>query len=220
MRIAVLDDYQKAAHRFADWDALGAEVVFLHDHVSGTAELAGALDGFDVVVAMRERTPFTEERFAALPALRLLVTTGMANASVDLAAARRHGVTVCGTESVAHATAELTWGSSCRWSGTSPRRRPGCGTVSGSTRSAATCTAGRWAWWGWAGWARGSPRSAPPSGCASWRGAPISTRSTPPRAARGRSASVSCSRSPTSSPCTTSSARAVPGWSAPRSWAG
>ncbi|MDX2708849.1 D-2-hydroxyacid dehydrogenase family protein [Streptomyces sp. PA03-6a] len=110
MRIAVLDDYQKAAHRFADWDALGAEVVFLHDHVSGTAELAGALDGFDVVVAMRERTPFTEERFAALPALRLLVTTGMANASVDLDAARRHGVTVCGTESVAHATAELTWG--------------------------------------------------------------------------------------------------------------
>lgn len=57
MRIAVLDDYQKAAHRFADWDALGAEVVFLHDHVSGTAELAGALDGVDVVVAMRERTP-------------------------------------------------------------------------------------------------------------------------------------------------------------------
>ncbi|MFF3947772.1 D-2-hydroxyacid dehydrogenase family protein [Streptomyces sp. NPDC001902] len=110
MRIAVLDDYQKAAHRFADWGALGAEVVFLHDHVSGTAELAEALDGFDVVVAMRERTPFTEERFAALPALRLLVTTGMANASVDLDAARRHGVTVCGTESVAHATAELTWG--------------------------------------------------------------------------------------------------------------
>ncbi|MDX3355660.1 D-2-hydroxyacid dehydrogenase family protein [Streptomyces sp. ME01-24h] len=110
MRIAVLDDYQQAAHRFADWDALGAEVVFHRDHIAGTAELAEALDGCDVVVAMRERTAFTEERFAALPALRLLVTTGMANASVDLDAAHRHGVTVCGTESVPHGTTELTWG--------------------------------------------------------------------------------------------------------------
>ncbi|MFF3561644.1 D-2-hydroxyacid dehydrogenase family protein [Streptomyces sp. NPDC002574] len=110
MRIAVLDDYQRAAHRFADWNALGAEVVFRQDHLDTTEALVAALDGFDVVVAMRERTPFTAERFAALPALRLLVTTGMANASVDLEAARRHGVTVCGTESPAHATAELTWG--------------------------------------------------------------------------------------------------------------
>ncbi|MFJ4986646.1 D-2-hydroxyacid dehydrogenase family protein [Streptomyces sp. NPDC088732] len=110
MRIAVLDDYQRAAHRFADWKALGAEVVFRQDHLDTTEALAAALDGFDVVVAMRERTPFTAERFAALPALRLLVTTGMANASIDLEAARRHGVTVCGTDSPSHATAELTWG--------------------------------------------------------------------------------------------------------------
>ncbi|MFD3455020.1 D-2-hydroxyacid dehydrogenase family protein [Streptomyces sp. NPDC058691] len=110
MRIAVLDDYQRAAHRFADWSALGAEVVFRQDHLATTDALVAALDGFDVVVAMRERTPFTAERFAALPALRLLVTTGMANASIDLEAAGRHGVTVCGTDSPAHATAELTWG--------------------------------------------------------------------------------------------------------------
>ncbi|MDX3071367.1 D-2-hydroxyacid dehydrogenase family protein [Streptomyces sp. MI02-7b] len=110
MRIAVLDDYQRAAHRFADWNALGAEVVFRQDHLDTTDALVAALDGFDVVVAMRERTPFTAERFAALPALRLLVTTGMVNASIDLEAARRHGVTVCGTDSPAHAAAELTWG--------------------------------------------------------------------------------------------------------------
>lgn len=110
MRIAVLDDYQRAAHRFADWKGLGAEVVFRQDHLGTTESLAAALDGFDVVVAMRERTPFTAERFAALPALRLLVTTGMANASIDLEAARRHGVTVCGTDSPPHGTAELTWG--------------------------------------------------------------------------------------------------------------
>ncbi|MFJ2173179.1 D-2-hydroxyacid dehydrogenase family protein [Streptomyces sp. NPDC087851] len=110
MRIAVLDDYQRAARRFADWDALGGEVVFFHEPLSGVAAVSAALAGFDVVVIMRERTPFTAELFDRLPALRLLVTTGMANASVDLAAARRHGVTVCGTEAVPHATAELTWG--------------------------------------------------------------------------------------------------------------
>lgn len=110
MRIAVLDDYQKAAHRFADWDSLGAEVVFLHDHLADTQAVTAALDGFDVVVAMRERTPFTAERLEALPALRLLVTTGMGNASIDLEAARRLGIAVCGTRSVPQGTAELTWG--------------------------------------------------------------------------------------------------------------
>ncbi|MGW5585126.1 D-2-hydroxyacid dehydrogenase family protein [Streptomyces sp. NPDC003857] len=110
MRIAVLDDYQRAARRFADWDGLGAEVVFLHDHLGDTDAVTAALDGFDVVVAMRERTPFTAERLEALPALRLLVTTGMGNASIDMTAARRLGITVCGTGILPHATAELTWG--------------------------------------------------------------------------------------------------------------
>ncbi|MYV57929.1 D-2-hydroxyacid dehydrogenase family protein, partial [Streptomyces sp. SID3212] len=110
MRVAVLDDYQEAAHRFGDWDSLDAEVTFLHDHLADTDTLVEALRGHDVVVAMRERTPFTEERFARLPDLRLLVTTGAANAAIDVAAAHRHGVTVCGTESKPYATPELTWG--------------------------------------------------------------------------------------------------------------
>lgn len=110
MRVAVLDDYQQAAHHFADWQSLDAEVVFLHEHLADTHALVEALHGYDAVVAMRERTPFTEERFARLPNLRLLVTTGMANAAIDLAAAERHGVTVCGTHSPAVATPELTWG--------------------------------------------------------------------------------------------------------------
>lgn len=109
MRVAVLDDYQRVAHRFADWASLDAEVTFHHDHLADTGALVEALAGCEAVVAMRERTPFTEERFALLPDLRLLVTTGMANASIDLAAARRRGVAVCGTEGVPHATAELTW---------------------------------------------------------------------------------------------------------------
>ncbi|MFJ9822104.1 D-2-hydroxyacid dehydrogenase family protein [Streptomyces sp. NPDC101151] len=110
MRIAVLDDYQKAAHRFADWDSLEAEVVFLHDHLGDIHAVTAALEGFDVVVAMRERTPFTAERLEALSALRLLVTTGMGNASIDMEAARRLGITVCGTGILPHGTAELTWG--------------------------------------------------------------------------------------------------------------
>ena len=110
MRVAVLDDYQQAAHHFADWQSLDAEVTFLHEHIASTEELAQALRGYEVVVAMRERTPFSAERFEQLPDLRLLVTTGMANASIDLAAAERHGVTVCGTQSPATATPELTWG--------------------------------------------------------------------------------------------------------------
>ncbi|MFJ4923758.1 D-2-hydroxyacid dehydrogenase family protein [Streptomyces sp. NPDC088725] len=110
MRVAVLDDYQQAAHRFADWQGLGADVTFLPEHIADTDTLAETLRGHDVIVAMRERTPFTAERFERLPDLRLLVTTGMANAAIDLAAAHRHGVTVCGTDGAAHATPELTWG--------------------------------------------------------------------------------------------------------------
>lgn len=110
MRIAVLDDYQNAAHRFADWDSLGADVVFFHEHLGDTHAVTKALEGFDVVVAMRERTPFPAERLAALPALRLLVTTGPVNASIDIQAARKLGITVCGTRMPYHATAELTWG--------------------------------------------------------------------------------------------------------------
>jgi phosphoglycerate dehydrogenase-like enzyme len=110
MRIAILDDYQHAALASADWASLGArEVTPFHGHLPDTADLVAQLRRFDVVVAMRERTPFTAERFRLLPNLRLLVTTGMANAAIDLAAARAAGVAVCGTRGSGSATAELTW---------------------------------------------------------------------------------------------------------------
>ncbi|MFI9489672.1 D-2-hydroxyacid dehydrogenase family protein [Promicromonospora sp. NPDC052451] len=109
MRIAVLDDYQNVAHRLADWGSLDAEVRFLTEHLAGPEALAAALAGCDVVVAMRERTPFPAAVLDLLPDLRLLVTTGPANASIDLAAARDRGVVVCGTESPSSATPELTW---------------------------------------------------------------------------------------------------------------
>jgi phosphoglycerate dehydrogenase-like enzyme len=111
-RIAVLDDYQDVALRYADWGSLPAdcEVRTFRDHIADTAIFLAAMRDFDVIVAMRERTAFTAERLAGLPKLRLLVTTGMANASIDLDAARQHGITVCGTGSGSRATSELAWG--------------------------------------------------------------------------------------------------------------
>jgi phosphoglycerate dehydrogenase-like enzyme len=111
MRIAILDDYQDVALASADWSSLGAEEVTpFHGHVLETPDLVAALRPYDVVVAMRERTYFDASRLSSLPALRLLVTTGMANASIDVGFARSQGVTVCGTRGTSGATAELTWG--------------------------------------------------------------------------------------------------------------
>ena len=110
MRIAILDDYQRIALQSSDWGVLGAsDIVPFHGHIADTADLIAELRPFDVIVAMRERTPFTAERIRLLPRLRLLVTTGMANASIDVAAANQAGVTVCGTRGSGAATPELTW---------------------------------------------------------------------------------------------------------------
>lgn len=110
MRVAILDDYQNVALASADWTKLGAsEVTPFHGHIADTADLVAALRPYEVVVAMRERTPFDASRLRSLPSLRLLVTTGMANASIDMSFARSRGVTVCGTRGSAGATAELTW---------------------------------------------------------------------------------------------------------------
>ncbi len=111
-RVVILDDYQSVALTSADWSAVQAraEVVALHTHLSSDDELAVALGDAEVVVLMRERTPIRRALLERLPALRLLVTTGMGNASVDLEAARARGVTVCGTRSLGPPTAELTWG--------------------------------------------------------------------------------------------------------------
>ncbi|MGZ6820779.1 MAG: D-2-hydroxyacid dehydrogenase family protein, partial [Blastococcus sp.] len=111
-RIAVLDDYQSVAWAYADWSRLpgSVEVVEFHDHVADEDALVDRLAPFDVVVAMRERTPFPRAVLERLPNLRLLVTTGMRNKSIDVAAALERGIVVSGTGSQATATAELTWG--------------------------------------------------------------------------------------------------------------
>jgi phosphoglycerate dehydrogenase-like enzyme len=109
LRIAILDDYQQVALSCTDWRPLHAEIVTFSSHIADTADLVAELRPFDVIVAMRERTPFTAERIGLLPNLRLLVTTGMRNASIDVAACEAAGVTVCGTGGSPGATPELTW---------------------------------------------------------------------------------------------------------------
>ena len=112
MRIAILDDYQDVALGYADWKGLpgSPEVTVFSEHISRHELLATTLRPFDVIVAMRERTAFPASLLALLPDLGLLVTTGMGNAAIDLAAARERGVTVCGTSGHPAATGELTWG--------------------------------------------------------------------------------------------------------------
>ena len=111
-RIAILDDYQDVALSCADWGSLPGPpaITVFNEHIARHETLAAALRPFDVIVAMRERTPFGAGLLSLLPDLRLLVTTGMANAAIDLAAAQQHGVTVCGTGGSPTATPELTWG--------------------------------------------------------------------------------------------------------------
>jgi phosphoglycerate dehydrogenase-like enzyme len=112
MRVAVLDDYQDVALRLADWRSLApeAEVEVFHDHIDDPEALAARLLPFGAIVAMRERTPFPAALLERLPNLRLLVTTGLRNASIDVAAAAERGIQVCGTEMAPYPTAELTWG--------------------------------------------------------------------------------------------------------------
>jgi phosphoglycerate dehydrogenase-like enzyme len=107
--IALLDDYQNVALRMADWSRLqqGHRIVVFNQRLADVEAAARALADFEVIGIMRERTPFSRALLERLPKLRLLVTTGKRNASIDLDAAKARGVTVCGTGGAGRATAEL-----------------------------------------------------------------------------------------------------------------
>ncbi|MFY0661517.1 MAG: D-2-hydroxyacid dehydrogenase family protein [Shimia sp.] len=111
MRIAILDDYTNAAPTAADWGVLpNAELTPVMTSMMATeAERAQALLPFDVVVAMRERTPFPKSLIEQLPNLKLLITTGMRNFSIDMNAARAKGIDVCGTQMTPYAAFEHSW---------------------------------------------------------------------------------------------------------------
>lgn len=111
MRVAVLDDYQGVATKLADWSALkDVKADAFQDHLTDEGALAKRLADYDVIIGMRERTPFPKSLLAKLPKLKLLVTTGMQNASFDVEAATEQGITVAGTGGTGNTTGELTWG--------------------------------------------------------------------------------------------------------------
>jgi phosphoglycerate dehydrogenase-like enzyme len=109
MKIAILDDYQNVALSYADWDSLGAEIEVFTEPFAEAGDIVERLAGFDVVVAMRERTRFPAELLARLTDLKLLVSTGQRNAAIDVVAARQLGIVVSATGYISHPTAEHTW---------------------------------------------------------------------------------------------------------------
>jgi len=112
LKLAILDDYQGTAKYLGDWSSLppGTNVQFFQDHIANEDKLVERLKDFDMVMGMRERTPFTRSILSRLPKLRLLMTTGLRNASFDMEAASDMGIPVCGASGAGEGPTELTWG--------------------------------------------------------------------------------------------------------------
>jgi D-3-phosphoglycerate dehydrogenase len=108
---AVLDDYQNVAMSMGDWSTLAGEikVKIFNEHLGGAENVVKALTDFEIVCAMRERTPFPRAVIEKLPKLKLLITTGMRNASIDIAAAKERGIAVCGTPTTGNPTSAIAF---------------------------------------------------------------------------------------------------------------
>jgi D-3-phosphoglycerate dehydrogenase len=112
VRAAILDDYQNVAMAFADWSPIAkdVEIKVFNKPFASQDEAVKALQGFEIIVGMRERTPFLRKTIEALPALKLLITTGARNNSFDIKACDERGVTVCGTGATGSPTTGITFG--------------------------------------------------------------------------------------------------------------
>ncbi len=112
LRCAILDDYLNLALGIADWSKISdrVDVTVFNEPFASAEAAANALKDFEIICAMRERTPFPRTMFAALPKLKLLITSGMRNAALDLEAAKDHNVVLCGTQWGRDPTAPLTMG--------------------------------------------------------------------------------------------------------------
>src|SRR5712675_1635446 len=112
LRCAILDDYLNVALKVADWSKVSdrVDVTVFNEPFSTSEAAASALKDFEIICAMRERTPFPRTMFAALPNLKLLITSGMRNAAIDTEAAKDHGVVLCRTQWGRDPTAPLTMG--------------------------------------------------------------------------------------------------------------
>jgi phosphoglycerate dehydrogenase-like enzyme len=112
LRCAILDDYLNVTLTIADWSKVKdrVDVTVFNEPFASLEAAAGALKDFEIICAMRERTPFPRALLAALPKLKLLITSGMRNAAIDLEAAKEQQVVLCGTQYARDPTAALTMG--------------------------------------------------------------------------------------------------------------
>jgi phosphoglycerate dehydrogenase-like enzyme len=112
LRCAILDDYLNVASTVADWSKLSdrVDITVFKEPLASSEAAASALAEFEIICAMRERTPFPRAVFAALPRLKLLITSGMRNAAIDMEAAKDHQVVLCGTQWGRDPTAALAMG--------------------------------------------------------------------------------------------------------------
>jgi phosphoglycerate dehydrogenase-like enzyme len=111
IKAAVLDDYQNITHKFANWSSLEnqIELSIINKYIGADTDLIDKLIDFEVLCLMRERTPLPEKLISKLPNLKLVITSGMWNASIDLEALKKRNIVCCGTDTKVHSTAELAW---------------------------------------------------------------------------------------------------------------
>ena len=111
IKVAVLDDYQNVTHKFANWKPLEQkiELHIIDRYIGVDKNLVEQLMDFEVLCLMRERTPLTEDLINKLPNLKLVITSGMWNASIDLEALKKRNIICCGTDTKTNSTAELAW---------------------------------------------------------------------------------------------------------------
>jgi phosphoglycerate dehydrogenase-like enzyme len=112
LRCAILDDYFDITLKLADWSKIAdrVDVTVFNQPFASSQAAASALKDFEIICVMRERTPFPRSLLAALPKLKLLITSGMRNASIDSEAAKEQGVVFCGTQWNRDPTSALTMG--------------------------------------------------------------------------------------------------------------
>ena len=111
IKVAILDDYQNVTHHFANWEKLSEkiELKIFNEYIGDVPNLSEKLSDYDVLCLMRERTPLPETLINKLPNLKLVITSGMWNASVDAETLKEKNIIYCGTETKIHSTAELAW---------------------------------------------------------------------------------------------------------------
>ena len=111
IKVAILDDYQNVTHKFVNWSSLSEKIDLniINEYIGNDNNLSEQLKDYDVLCLMRERTPLPKELINKLPNLKLVITSGMWNASIDTDALKERNIVYCGTETKIHSTAELAW---------------------------------------------------------------------------------------------------------------